>query len=170
MFSKTEAIDHGADDPARRRPATRRFVLSLIRELADYEKLSHEVVATEATIESALFGAGATTFCEIAEWEGESAGQALWFTNFSTFRGRNGLYLEDLYVRPAFRGRGIGKALLRRLARECAERGWPRMEWVVLDWNRPAIDFYRSLGAKLAEDWRLCRLDGEALAAFARGP
>ena len=150
-------------------PGDAGLVLSLIRELADYEKLAHEVEATEAMIAAALFGAGATTHCEIADDDGEVAGQALWFTNFSTFRGRNGLYLEDLYVRPAFRGRGIGKALLAHLARECAARGWPRMEWVVLDWNQPAIDFYRSLGAEIAEDWRLCRLDGEALATLAKG-
>lgn len=154
------------------RPAGREdagSVLSLIRELADYEKLAHEVDATPAMIEAALCDANATTHCEIAEWNGELAGQALWFTNFSTFRGRSGLYLEDLYVRPAFRGRGIGKALLAHLARLCAERGWPRMEWVVLDWNQPAIDFYRSLGAEIAQDWRLCRLDGEALAALTAG-
>jgi GNAT superfamily N-acetyltransferase len=151
------------------KPGEAGLVLSLIGELADYEQLSDKVDADEARIEAALFGAGATAHCDIAEWSGEVAGQALWFTNFSTFRGRNGLYLEDLYVRPAFRGRGIGKALLARLARECVERGWPRMEWVVLDWNRPAIDFYRSLGANLADDWRLCRLDGAALAALAGG-
>ena len=145
------------------------LVLSLIRELAEYEKLAHKVEATEASLATALFAPGATVFSEIAEWDGEVAGQALWFTNFSTFRGRAGLYLEDLYVRPAFRGRGIGKALLAHLARECAARGWPRMEWVVLDWNQPAIDFYRSLGASFAEDWRLCRLDDEALAALAKG-
>jgi GNAT superfamily N-acetyltransferase len=149
-------------------PGEARLVLSLIRELAEYERLADKVDATETMIEAALFSPGATSVAEIAEWDGEVAGQALWFTNFSTFRGRSGLYLEDLYVRPAFRGRGIGKALLGHLARECAARGWPRMEWVVLDWNQPAIDFYRSLGAKIAEDWRLCRLDGEALAALAR--
>jgi len=151
------------------RPGEGGLVLSLIRELAQYEKLADKVEATEAMIETALFGPGATTRCDLAEWDGEIAGHALWFTNFSTFRGRNGLYLEDLFVRPAFRGRGIGKALLARLARECVEREWPRMEWVVLDWNQPAIGFYRSLGAELAEDWRLCRLDGDALAALARG-
>ena len=145
------------------------LVLKLIRELADYEKLSDKVDATEAVIEAALFSPGSTTRCELAEWDGEVAGQAIWFSNFSTFRGRSGLYLEDLYVRPAFRGRGIGRALLQRLARECATRGWPRMEWAVLDWNQPAIDFYRTLGAEIASDWRLCRLDGAALAALAEG-
>ncbi len=151
------------------RPGDSALVLSLIRELAEYEKLADKVDATEAMIEAALFGPCATSVAEIAEWDGEVAGQALWFRNFSTFRGRNGLYLEDLYVRPAFRGRGIGRALLAHLARLCAENGWPRMEWVVLDWNQPAIDFYRALGANLAEDWRLCRLDGAALAALAKG-
>jgi len=149
-------------------PGDAGVVFSLIRELAEYEKLSHKVDATEAMIEEALFAPGATQRCDIAEWDGEVAGQALWFTNFSTFRGRNGLYLEDLYVRPAFRGKGIGRALLARLAQQCEQRGWARMEWVVLDWNQPAIDFYRSLGAELAEDWRLCRLDGAALSALAR--
>lgn len=151
------------------RPGEAGLVLSLIRELADYEKLADKVDASEAMIEAALFAAGATTRCDIAEWDGEIAGQAIWFTHFSTFRGRSSLYLEDLYVRPAFRGRGIGRTLLARLARECRERGWPRMEWVVLDWNQPAIDFYRSLGARIAEDWRLCLLEGAALAALAEG-
>jgi GNAT superfamily N-acetyltransferase len=149
-------------------PGDAGLVLSLIRELAEYEKLGDKVDATEAMIDEALFALGATQRCDIAEWDGQVAGQALWFTNFSTFRGRNGLYLEDLYVRPAFRGKGIGRALLARLAQECEARAWPRMEWVVLDWNQPAIDFYRSLGATLAEDWRLCRLDGEALKRLAR--
>jgi len=149
-------------------PGDAGLILSLIHELAEYEKLAYRVEATEAMIAEALFAANTTKRCDIAEWNGEVAGQALWFTNFSTFTGRNGLYLEDLYVRPAFRGRGVGRALLSRLARECETRGWPRMEWVVLGWNQPAIDFYRSLGAELAEDWRLCRLDGEALARLAR--
>ena len=150
-------------------PGEAGLVLGLIRELAEYEKLADQVDATEAMIDAALFGAGGTSVCDIAERDGEVAGYALWFRNFSTFRGRNGLYLEDIYVRPAFRGLGIGKALLANLARQCAENGWPRMEWAVLDWNRPAIEFYKTLGAKLAQDWRLCRLDGEALAALARG-
>jgi GNAT superfamily N-acetyltransferase len=149
-------------------PGDAGLVLSLIRELAEFENLADRVDATEADIDEALFAPGSTQRCDIAEWDGEVAGQAIWFTNFSTFRGRNGLYLEDLYVRPAFRGRGVGKALLARLARECQARNWPRMEWVVLDWNQPAIDFYRSLGAEVAEDWRLVRLDGEALARLAK--
>ena len=148
-------------------PGDAALVLSLVRELAEYENLADRVDATEAMIDEALFAPGSTQRCDIAEWDGEVAGQAIWFTNFSTFRGRNGLYLEDLYVRPAFRGRGVGKALLARLARECRAQNWPRMEWVVLDWNQPAIDFYRSLGAELAEDWRLVRLGGAALARLA---
>ena len=149
------------------RPCEAGLILDLIRELADYEKLADQVVATQATIEAALFGENATTYCDIAEWDGEVAGYALWFTNFSTFSGRNGLYLEDLYVRPAFRRRGVARSLLAQLAQHCVERGWPRMEWAVLDWNQSAIDFYQSLGAKVAPDWRLCRLDDEALQRLA---
>lgn len=149
-------------------PADVGLIHSLVRELAEYERLAHEVVATQADVAAALFGARAKTFCEIAEWDGQPAGQALWFNNFSTFRGRNGLYLEDLYVRPAFRGRGIGRALLARLAVLCVENGWPRMDWAVLDWNRTAQDFYRAQGAQVAPDWRLVRLEGAALAALAQ--
>jgi diamine N-acetyltransferase len=152
------------------RPCEAGLILGLIRELADYEKLADQVVATPAAVEAALFGEDATTCCDIAEWDGAVAGYALWFANFSTFRGCKGLYLEDLYVRPAFRKRGIARALLARLAQECATRGWPRMEWAVLDWNQPAIDFYQSLGARVAPDWRLCRLDEEALARLAAAP
>ena len=145
------------------------LILTFVRELAEYEKLAHEVVATEADIAASLFSLPAPErFCEIAEWDGAPAGQALWFNNFSTFRGRNGLYLEDLYVRPAFRGKGIGKALLARLAALCVENGWPRMDWAVLDWNQTAIDFYRAQGAEVAPDWRLVRLEGAALARMAK--
>lgn len=144
------------------------LVLDMVRELADYEKLAHEVVATETDVAEALFGANATTFCEIAEWDGEPIGQAIWFNNFSTFRGRCGLYLEDLYVRPAYRGRGVGRALLERLASVCTANGWPRMDWAVLDWNQPAIAFYRALGAEIAPDWRLVRLEGVSLEALAK--
>jgi GNAT superfamily N-acetyltransferase len=144
------------------------LILTMVRELADYEKLAHEVVATETDVAAALFGPNANTYCEIAEWDGEPAGQALWFNNFSTFRGCNGLYLEDLYVRPAFRGRGIGRTLLARLADLCVENGWPRMDWAVLDWNQTAIDFYHAQGAEVAPDWRLVRLEGAALAALAK--
>lgn len=145
------------------------LVLSLVRELAEYEKLLGEVRATEADIGAALFGDGPRLFCEIAEWEGEPAGFAIWFLNFSTFSGRPGIYLEDLFVRPAHRGRGIGKALLAYLAGECVANGWARLQWAVLDWNTPSIEFYKSLGAVLMGEWIGCRLDGPALAALAHG-
>ncbi|TVR49558.1 MAG: GNAT family N-acetyltransferase [Puniceicoccaceae bacterium] len=141
-------------------------ILALIREIADYEKLSHEVVADAATLRSALFGKEPSARVVLAEWEGEVAGYAVWFHNFSTFLGRRGLYLEDLFVRPAFRRRGIGRALLQHLARKAVRTGCGRMEWAVLDWNRPAWDFYRSLGAKPLEEWRIFRLAGDDLERF----
>ena len=148
-------------------PADAPLILALIRELAEYERLSHEVDATEGMIAAALFTRSPRVFCEIAEWEGEPAGFALWFYSFSTFRGRHGLYLEDLFVRPVFRGKGIGKALLAGLARRCAEEGLPRLEWGVLDWNEPSIAFYRSLGALALDGWTKNRLEGAALARLA---
>src|SRR5579864_9488509 len=111
------------------------LVLSLVRELADYEKLLHEFEATEENIAGALFGENPLLFCEIAEWQGKPAGFAVWFFNFSTFSGRPGIYLEDLFVRPAYRRNGIGKALLAHLAKECVSNGWSRLQWSVLDWN-----------------------------------
>src|SRR5215471_1653995 len=143
------------------------LVLSLIRELAAYEKLSHEVAATEATIEAALFCDSPRLFCDIAEWNGEPAGFAVWFVNFSTFAGRFGIYLEDLFVRPQHRRNGIGKALLAHLARECVENGWAQLQWAVLDWNTPSIEFYKTLGAVLMDEWTLCRITGPALDALA---
>ena len=151
----------------RARPGEAGLVLSLVRELADYEKLLHEVEATEADIDAALFGANPRLFCDIAEWNGEVAGFAVWFTNFSTFSGRSGIYLEDLLVRPAQRGKGIGKALLSYLAEECVANGWSRLQWSVLDWNSPSIEFYQSLGAVLMNNWTLCRVGGVALTALA---
>jgi GNAT superfamily N-acetyltransferase len=146
-----------------------RLICALVRELAEYEKLSHEVEATEADIAAALFAVNPRLFCEIAEWGGEPAGLAVWFVNFSTFSGRHGVYLEDLFVRPALRGKGIGKALLRHLAQACVANGWPRLQWAVLDWNTPSIQFYKSLGAVLMEDWTICRVSGAALTALAEG-
>jgi diamine N-acetyltransferase len=143
------------------------LIFSLVRELADYEKLSGEVDATPEAIAATLFAREPRLFCDIAEWSGEAAGFAVWFLNFSTFRGRHGIYLEDLFVRPAFRGKGIGKALMTRLAKRCVEEGWTRFEWAVLDWNKPSIDFYRAMGAQVMDDWRICRLSGKALANFA---
>ena len=144
-------------------------VLSLVRELAEYEKLLHEVEATETMIAEALFCDHPRLFCDIAEWSGEVAGFAVWFVNFSTFSGRSGIYLEDLFVRPSLRGKGIGKALLSHLAKECVANNWSRLQWSVLDWNTPAIEFYKSLGAMLVDEWKLCRLGGLALKELAAG-
>ena len=145
----------------RARPDESALIYALLRELADYEKLTHEVEATEADISALLF-------CEIAEWDGQPAGFAVWFFNFSTFAGRPGIYLEDLFVRPVFRGNGIGKALLAYLARLCVENDWSRLQWSVLDWNAPSIEFYKSLGAVMMDEWKLARLNGEALAQLAK--
>lgn len=152
----------------RARPDQSGLIFSLLRELAEYEKLSHEVEATEADIAQALFGKDPMLFCEIAEWDGEPAGFALWFFNFSTFAGRRGIYLEDLFVRSAFRGKGIGKALLAYLATLCVENGWSRLQWTVLDWNTPSINFYKSLGAEMMEQWKLCKVTGAALSDLAK--
>ena len=148
-------------------PADAALIFALVRELADYEKLTNEVGASEESIAAALFSREPRVYCDIAEWNGEAAGFTIWFLNFSTFRGRHGIFLEDIFVRPKFRKRGIGRAMLRRLAARCNEQGYGLVECAVLDWNEPAIAFYRSLGAEIRDDWRICRLDGEALAAFA---
>jgi GNAT superfamily N-acetyltransferase len=139
-------------------------VLRLIRALAEYEKLTHLVSGSEAQLHQELFGARPVIECVLA-WDGEQAvGFALFFHNFSTFLARRGLYLEDLFVVPAARGRGIGKALMQHLARLAVDRGCGRFEWSVLDWNLPSIEFYQSLGAELLPDWRICRVTGDALA------
>jgi GNAT superfamily N-acetyltransferase len=143
------------------------LILALIRELAVYEKLAHEVVATEEQLRENLFGARPPAEVLIAEWNGESAGFALFFHNFSTFLGRHGLYLEDLFVRERYRGKGIGKALLVRLAGIAVERGCGRFEWAVLDWNTPAQEFYKSLGASTVPEWEIFRVTGEALRRLA---
>jgi diamine N-acetyltransferase len=152
--------------PARRGEAG--LVFALVRELADYERLLGSVDATAAMIDAALFAPNPRVFCDIAEWDSEPAGLALWFPNFSSFRGRHGLYLEDLYVRPAYRRRGIGRSLFRHLAQRCLAEGWARFEWSVLDWNEPSIAFYRSLGADLLTEWTVCRITGEALTRLAQ--
>ena len=144
------------------------LIHGFICELADYEKLSHEVTARPQDLTLALFGPQPRIFAEIAERDGAAVGFALWFYNYSTFVGRCGLYLEDLYVSPAARGSGAGKALLRALARRCVEEDLGRFEWSVLDWNAPAIGFYDSLGAKAMDGWTIRRLDGEALKALAQ--
>ncbi|MBL0028449.1 MAG: GNAT family N-acetyltransferase [Rhodanobacteraceae bacterium] len=143
------------------------LILGFIRDLAEYEKLLDQVVCDAAMLDATLFGERAQAEVVIAEHDGRAAGFALFFHNFSTFRGRRGLYLEDLFVRPEYRGFGIGKRLLAPLAALAVERGCARFEWSVLDWNAPAIGFYQSLGARVLDDWRVCRLDGEALARLA---
>ncbi|RFF28908.1 GNAT family N-acetyltransferase [Wenzhouxiangella sediminis] len=148
------------------RPGDELLLLDLIRELAEYERLAHEVEATTGDISESLFGGGGVAEAVIAEWEGKAVGFALFFRNFSTFVGRPGLYLEDLYVRETHRGKGIGKALLLHLAGIARKRNYGRMEWSVLDWNQPAIDFYNSLGARPMSDWTVFRLDEEALNAL----
>jgi GNAT superfamily N-acetyltransferase len=150
------------------RPADGALIFALVRELADYEKLSAEVDATEETIAAALFCDLPRFFCDIAEWDGEAAGFATWFLNFSTFRGRHGIYVEDIFVRPVFRKRGIGRALMQHLARRCVEENYARFEWAVLDWNAPSIAFYKSIGAQVLDAWKICRLSGDALARFAQ--
>ncbi|WP_353186905.1 GNAT family N-acetyltransferase [Bosea sp. (in: a-proteobacteria)] len=146
------------------RPGEAGLVLSFVRELAEYEKLLHEVVASEADIAESLFGENPRVFCDIAEWDGEPVGFALWFYTYSTFRGRHGIWLEDLFVRPGQRGRGIGKALMARLAKRCVDEDLPRLAWWVLNWNEPSRVFYRSIGAKAQDEWTVKRLEGEALA------
>ncbi|MET0742833.1 MAG: GNAT family N-acetyltransferase [Microvirga sp.] len=150
------------------RPDDAALILALVRELADYERLLHECEATQADLAAALFRPEPRVFAEIAEWNGEPAGLALWFYNFSTFKGRHGIYLEDLFVRPAFRSHGIGQSLLRHLAQRCLREGLPRLEWWVLDWNEPALRFYRRIGARPMDEWTVQRVTGEALAALAR--
>ncbi|MBV9568866.1 MAG: GNAT family N-acetyltransferase [Hyphomicrobiales bacterium] len=149
-------------------PSDASLVFSLVRELAEYERLLHEVEATESLIAAALFSDTPKAFAEIAEWKKEPAGFALWFYNFSTFRGRYGIYLEDLFVRPELRGHGIGKALLQGLARRCLAEGLARLEWSVLDWNESSIGFYKSLGAVAKDEWTVYRLSGEPLARLSR--
>jgi GNAT superfamily N-acetyltransferase len=151
--------------PARKADAA--LILAFIRELADYENLLHEVVATAGEVETWIFCDPPYAEVLIAEWEGAPAGFALFFPNFSTFLATPGIYLEDLYVRPAFRGKGIGRALLRKLAQLAVSRGFKRLDWWVLDWNRTAIEFYRGIGARAMDDWVPYRLDGEALLAMA---
>jgi GNAT superfamily N-acetyltransferase len=145
------------------------LILSLIRELAEYERLSDEVVATEDGLRESLFGERRYAEVLIAEHDGAPAGFALFFHNFSTFLGKPGIYLEDLYVRPEFRGSGIGRQLLVKLAHLALERGCGRLEWSVLDWNEPSIGFYMQLGAVARDDWTIYRVSGHALRKLGGG-
>ena len=152
------------------RPATPNDIpeiLKLIRELAEYEKLAHLVVATAEDLRRDGFSERPYFFVLIAEWDGHPAGFALYFYNYSTFQGRPGLYLEDLFVRPPYRGKGIGKALLLHLAKTAVDEGCGRFQWQVLDWNKPSIEFYESLGAQVMKEWLTMRASGEALGRLA---
>ena len=141
-------------------------VMGLIQALADYEREPDAVVATEADLHEALFGSDPSAGCQVAEVDGSVVGFALWYRTFSTWQGKPGLWLEDLFVQPEQRGTGLGRDLLVSLARICVERGWTRFEWWVLDWNEPAQGFYRSLGARAEDEWTVWRVDGEALRAL----
>ncbi len=151
-------------------------ILAMVRELAEYERSAHEVRATEDQLNALLFGTNTPSgspaaYCHIAQSstvEATPVGMALWFLNASTWTGRHGIYLEDLYVRPAFRGQGLGQALMAELAQICLARGYARLEWWVLDWNTPAIDFYRSLGARAMDEWTVHRITGDDLHDLAR--
>jgi len=157
-------------DTASIRPATAAdcpTILAFIRELAEYEKLLHEVVATEGQLHATLFGPRPHAEVLIAELAGEPVGFALYFTSYSTFLGKPGIYLEDLFVRPAARGQGIGVALMVALAKLCVERDYGRFDWAVLDWNEPALKFYATLGAKPQNQWTVHRLTGDSLRALA---
>jgi len=143
-------------------------MVGLVRELAAYEQAEHEALMTAEQLHDALFGEAPALFGHVAVTvDGEVAGLALWFLNFSTWRGTHGVYLEDLYVSPGARGTGLGRELLRTLAQECVDRGFARLEWTVLDWNSPAIDFYRAAGAVPMDEWTVHRLTDEALTRFA---
>ena len=139
----------------------------LIYELAVYEKAPDEMVATVAQIEQSLFNDSPVAFCHVAEVDGKIVGIALWFLNYSTWLGKPGIYLEDLFVQPEYRGLGIGKGFMKTLAQLCIERGYERFQWWVLDWNEPSIEFYKSLGAVAMAEWTVFRLSGGALKKFA---
>ena len=143
------------------------LILMFIRELATYEKLAHEVVASQEDMHAALFGERPVIEAVIASVDDEPVGYALFFPSFSTFLGKPGLYLEDLYVRPAARGAGVGRTLLEHLARIAVDRGWGRFEWSVLDWNEPSIGFYKKMGAKAMDEWTVFRITGQALQKLA---
>jgi len=151
------------------RPGDAAAIHRLVRELAEYEKSLDQVTGTEDDLRRSLFGGPPAVFAHVAEHDGAVAGFALWFLSYSTWTGRPGIYLEDLYVTPALRRHGYGRALLAELARICAERGYGRLEWSVLDWNAPALGFYASLGAVAMDSWTVHRLAGPALLALASG-
>ena len=144
-------------------PQDCQVILELIKDLAEYEKAPHEVKATVKDLEATLFSSKPSAFCDLVKVDGETIGFAIWFLNYSTWQGKYGIYLEDLFIKPEFRGAGYGKALLKHLAKLCIENGYGRLQWWVLDWNKPAIDFYLSLGAKAMDEWTVFRVSGDAL-------
>jgi len=148
-------------------PADAEDIHRLIYELAVYEKAPEEMVATIDQINTSLFNANPVAFCHVAEVDGKVVGIALWFLNYSTWLGKAGIYLEDLFVQPEYRGHGIGKGFMQTLAALCIERGYERFQWWVLDWNKPSIDFYQALGAVPMDEWTVFRLSGDALKKFA---
>jgi len=159
-----------SDSPLQIRPATEHdvaLVLEFIREIAEFEKLSHQVTATEALLQDSLFGPSPGAEVLLAYQDDSPAAYAVFFHTFSTFLGKRGIWLEDLFVRPAFRRQGIGKALLQHIASIAKERDCGRLEWAVLDWNTNAIEFYKGLGAEVLPDWRICRMTGAALDGLA---
>ena len=139
------------------------IVLQLIHDLAVYEKAPNEVEATEKELLETIFTSDPKVFCDLVEVDGEIAGMAIWFLNYSTWQGKHGIYLEDLFIKPEFRGRGYGKELLKHLAKICDDKGYGRFQWWVLDWNSPAIEFYRSLGAVAMDEWTVYRVSGAPL-------
>lgn len=143
------------------------IILQLIRDLAEYEKALDEVEATVETITETMFGDNPLVHCDLVEHEGKVVGFAVWFLNYSTWQAKHGLYLEDLYVQPAYRGHGYGAALLSHLAQKCVLNGWGRFQWWVLDWNTPSIEFYKSKGAVAMDEWTVFRVDGENLRTLA---
>ncbi|MEY2872607.1 MAG: hypothetical protein RL526_747 [Actinomycetota bacterium] len=139
------------------------IVLQLIHDLAHYEKAPNEVEATEKELLATIFIDNPKVFCDVVDVDGEIVGMAIWFLNYSTWQGKHGIYLEDLFIKPEYRGHGYGKALLKHLAKICDEKGYGRFQWWVLDWNSPAIEFYRSLGAVAMDEWTVYRVSGNAL-------
>jgi GNAT superfamily N-acetyltransferase len=142
-------------------------ILALIYELALYEKAPEEAKATKSQIMESFFSDNPKVFCEIVEVDGEIAGLAIWFLNYSTWQGKHGIYLEDLFIRPQYRGRGFGKSVLKHLAQICVDRGYGRFQWWVLDWNTPSIEFYKALGAVAMDEWTVYRVAGDALTELA---
>ena len=146
------------------------IILNLIKDLAEYEKAPDEVEANESDLIATIFAENPKVFCDVVEVDGEIVGMAIWFLNYSTWQGKHGIYLEDLFIEPEFRGRGYGKALLQHLAAICNERGYGRFQWWVLDWNSPAIEFYRALGAEAMSEWTVYRVSGQPLRELGNFP